>query len=137
MGRRRWHHGPVYNWRDCGGERGKRTQGLPRQARRSQANRGANVRPVARFGDVWEAHTPGRHLKALLNAEDAVVPYRTDASILQSLFPCTVLGPVSLQQAQTLMSGSGWTNCTVAWSSFGDLFRGFAPKQDSDWFFRT
>ena len=33
---------------------------------------GARVRPEARLGpDSWEAHQPGRHLNALLNAEDA------------------------------------------------------------------
>ena len=113
------------------------TQGLPRQVAQVTAKSRRQRPALARFRNVWEAHTPGRHLKALLNAEDAAVPYRTDASILQSLFPRIVLGPVSLQQAQTLMSGSAWTNCTVAWSCFGDLFRGFASKQDSDWFFRT
>ena len=29
------------------------------------------VRPVAYFGKPWESHVPGRHLNALLNAEDA------------------------------------------------------------------
>ena len=32
---------------------------------------GASVRPVAKLAGSSEAHTPGRHLNALLNAEDA------------------------------------------------------------------
>jgi hypothetical protein len=33
---------------------------------------GADVRPEARLRSSSEAHTPGRHLNALLNAEDAL-----------------------------------------------------------------
>ena len=33
---------------------------------------GAIVRPEVRLGKGYEAHVPGRHLNALLNAEDAI-----------------------------------------------------------------
>ena len=74
---------------------------------------GASVRPLAHLGGSFESHSPGRHLNALLNAEDAAGIELDEDAIdkhARATFFSYSQAPLSLHRPEQHINGEGIPN---------------------------